>query len=136
MKLAFILLFILSNVVFPNLCGWLLAQQDNALPPGPGRIFGTVVDGQGQPMAGVEIQVRYPDGKQRKADTFTSTQYGTFTCYVFRYDQPNVQLVFTINGRECLRKSFFGIGEGTNFGRDADVYPCIRRKSLFRRIFK
>jgi hypothetical protein len=112
-----------------------LAQADNALPPGPGRIFGTVVNESGMPMSGVEIQVVYPDGKARSADIFKSHPNGIFTCYVFRYDQPNVVLVFRVNGKICLRKPISGVFEGSNHGRDADKYVCAikKRKGFFQR---
>lgn len=113
------------------------AQEENALPPGPGRIFGTVTDTAGNPLSGIEIQVVYSDGKFREADIFRSTANGTFTCYVFRYDQHQVTLVFRQNGRRCASATINGIFEGSNYGRDADRYICKPEKYRgLKRLYK
>jgi hypothetical protein len=109
-----------DSIRLPDIKEYEQMQQRNALPPGPARITGTLVNKKGEPVNDVLVTVKYPDGKQRDADTFKTNPDGIFQVYVFRNDQAYIDLKI-IRGRKILKRiRYCAPSPGTNIGHPSN----------------
>lgn len=121
MKLSVYILIIIILFMVKGIC---FSQQNNALPPGPSTITGTLTDQYGNPIKDARITVKYPDGNQRNVDTFTSNEWGIFSVYIFRYDQPYIDLEIKVNNRICKIIRYDKPGRGMNMGHWQEKIIC------------
>lgn len=103
-------------------------SNNNALPPGPSTISGTLVDQHGNPIPGAKVTVKYPDGKQREVDTFTSNEWGIFQVYIFRYGQPYIDLEIRVGKKVCRTIRYSNPGRGMNLGSYREKIECKLKK--------
>lgn len=103
-------------------------RNHNPLPPGPTRISGEVIDQYGNPIHGARITVKYPDKKQRDADTFLSNEWGKYMASVFRYDQPYIILEIKVENKVCKTIRYNDPRFGMNIGSSNDSIVCKVRK--------
>jgi hypothetical protein len=100
----------------------------NALPPGPSRIFGTLVNKKGEAVAGAEVMVHHPNGQKRSKNVFKSDSNGSFTAYV--YDYGPVELLIKLNGKTLKRIQYEIHTSGTNIGSPYEkIVLHTRRKN-------
>jgi hypothetical protein len=122
---AFLIVCVRSSAQESNLLEQIIREEQkrrgvNALPPGPARITGQLVNRKGEPLRNVDIKVKYPDGKQRDADNFRSREDGHFLVYIFREDQAWAELEI-ISGKKILgRIRYDHISPGRNIGFPTD----------------
>jgi len=110
-------------------------RNNYPLPPGPSSISGTLVDQYGNPIQGANVTVKYPDGKQRPVDTFTSNEWGIFSVSVFRYDQPYIDLEIKVGKKVSKTIRYMNPGRGKNLGHYTQkiVCPVKKKKSKEKR---
>jgi hypothetical protein len=88
----------------------------NALPPGPSRIWGQLVDEKQNPVANATITACYPDSIVENGYTTKSGEDGRFTFYVTQDDQPWIELHIILEGKLIGKFRYNNPGGGQNIG--------------------
>lgn len=110
--------------IVPLLCFSFIAQEENALPPGPSKFSGKVVDANGKPIEKAKITVLYADGVQRNADNYYTNEWGYFTAYITRYGQKHIDIQISINDSVCKTIRQENPGRGRNLSMNRREYIC------------
>lgn len=132
MKLLIAVLLLALNIV--SLSAQIDDHSRNALPPGPTRIFGTVVDQHHKPIPKLIVRVSYPDGVQRDADNFTAQESGSFSVHVFRADAEHITLDFMSDQRVLHSKHYNAFGPGRNIGSPYDTLTVHVPKRFLKKL--
>jgi hypothetical protein len=109
--MKFILLPLLLLLLISEASG----QSENALPPGPSRIFGTVVNQKGVAIEGATVTVIYPGEAIQSINIFRTSEHGAFTAYVHKPEQY-VDLEIRVGKKLKKRIRYHQPGIGNNIG--------------------
>ncbi len=106
-------------------------DNTNALPLGPSRIHGSIVNKKNKAIKGAVIRLSYPDGYNQPGSMTITDGNGRFTAYVLHYHQPYVDLEIIV--KKKIRKTirYPEPGMGNNLGHPSDIIAlkCRCRKS-------
>jgi hypothetical protein len=110
-----VLLTWLIQVVF----GEVYAQQENALPPGPARLHGTLLM-NGAPYENASIVFFFMRNGSAHHTVFKSSAQGRFTVYVFDDAQEPLVAFFVMNKLRLIFEPIDYI-PGTNYSQTFDI---------------
>lgn len=127
LSLRFPVLFFLVNMFCVQHA---LAQEENALPPGPARLHGTILVG-GKPYENAAIIFFFERDKKVHYTRFRSDNQGRFTVYVFD-DGSNPMVAVFLSKRLCFTFTPKDYIPGNNYLETYHVNPRAKMKLTHR----
>lgn len=129
------LIFLVLLLVFTSFNFY--AQAENALPPGPARIFGTVFF-ENKPLSDIEVILLFEREGLAQKQVFKTNQDGRFTVYV-NNGIENFLVCVVVENKVRYIYIPENISEGTNYFKDfvIDSKQKIKIKDKkYRRLLK